>query len=160
MPTVAQGAGDNQRIGNNIMSRNFQVKVIIRPSDVQNPVGNVNLVGYMRIFIVWPRKFSRPQAISNLNNTNFPLYGMVDQDNWIIWMDKFITLTSHPEINSTTRSHFRLEFNKRFFAKLEYPTSSETLAVKTPWMIIVHNFDVTTWNVNVRGYIKCSYKDV
>lgn len=159
-PAIAQGPGDNQRIGNNIMSKNFQVKCFFRPFDVQNPIGDVNQVGYCRVYIVWPRTFSRPQAISNLNSTNFPLFGMMDQDNWIVWYDRAFSLTSHPERFPTTPLLYRMNFNKKFFCKLEFPTSSETLANKTPWMIIVHNFANTTFRLTVRGYIKMSYKDV
>lgn len=138
------------------MSRNFQLKFwlnIIPKGLPQDPI-----IFYVRIYIVWPRQFSRTNAIGALTNANFPLIGMVDQDNWIIWKDQSYTVSTSPGSTMALQSRY-ITFNKRFFCSLEYPTGTENLATKTPWMIIVHNVNVDNYDLRVQGYQKMSYKD-
>lgn len=84
---------------------------------------------------------------------------MVDQDNWIIWMDKSIQLTAEPASNPTINQLYRIEFNKRFPMKLEYRNSTDNLPNKSPFMIIHHNAQIGN-TLGVSGYVKMSYKDL
>lgn len=152
-PAVSQGPGDNQRIGNTIMSRNFQIKVWLGAG------GNNAALTLIRIFLVWPRKFSRADAIAGITSTTFPLFGMIDQDNWIVWMDKSIQLTAQPNLNPTINQIYRFEYNKRFYSKIEYRASGDTLPNKAPWMVIIHNSNAAN-SLTINGYFKMSYKDI
>lgn len=84
---IPQGAGDNQRVGNVIMSRNWQLKLNFLAQAVQNPTTNDGIYR-MRVVIVWPRKFSTTDAANAIGLSSFPLETMIDPDNWIIWYDK------------------------------------------------------------------------
>jgi hypothetical protein len=153
-PTIVQGSGDNQRIGNTIMARNWQIKLWYEL------FGNSSVLTRFRVFIVWPRKLSRSEAISQITTTNFPLYGMIDQDNWIVWHDRSYQITATPVNNPTINQLIRWEFNKRFPAKLEYKNAGEDTPTKEPWFIIVHDNNILLNNFNITGYIKLSYKDI
>lgn len=158
VPSIGQGPGDNQRIGNKIMSRNFQLKLTITCNESQNPTA-AQLV-YFRMYIVWPRKFSRTDAIAAATAGNFPLFGVVDQDNWIIWKDMRWQMSSNPTVYQTYKQTMNITFNKRFFAGLEYRAASATFPNKGPLIVIVNNQDVLQTQLLYRGYTKLSYKDI
>lgn len=159
-PSIPQGAGDNERVGNKIMSRNYQVKLHFLLGAAQNPPGDVRGLRYVRVYIVWPRKLSNVEAINYLNAGNFPLFGLMDQDNWIVWYDRSFTIAYDSDANPTYRKDFRIIFNKRFYAGLEYVNAVSVQAVKGPWMIVVHNIDVVTNTLIMNGYNKLTYKDI
>lgn len=158
VPSIAQGAGDNQRIGNKVMSRNFQIKLQFTLTPVQGAISEE--IRQMRLIIVWPRTMSDTDAVAQINTSNFPINNIVDQDNWIIWMDKTVNWTAYPLLYPAYRQTYRLEFNKRFFCTLEWKNSGTGTSTKTPYLIIVSDHNAGYENMTVRGYAKLSYKDV
>lgn len=157
---IPQGPGDNQRIGNTIMSRNWQFKFVMQIADLQNPVGDVNVIKWFRVRIVWPKKMDYASASAYINSTTFPIYGMTDPDNFIIWYDKTFALTSHPELSPQASNILNFRFNKRFTAKLEFKQGTDSEPVKQPIIVFSGFPDVATWQWSWNGYAKLSYKDI
>lgn len=142
------------------MSRNFQTKIVLNARVAQNPIGNSDSNIWVRVYIIYPRKFSNVEAINYINNINFPLLGMCDQDNWIIWYDKWFMLSSNQQINNLTPKTKRIVFNKRFYSRMLFANSSANQPEKGPFMIIVTDHSITANTITVQGYSKLSYKDV
>lgn len=159
-PDIPQGAGDNNRVGNVIFTRNFQMKVTVSMASVQNPVGNPNIITQVRMFIVWPRKLSDLDAVTALTSANFPLTGMIDQDNWIVWRDMSFFMTSNTAINQRTDQVKRVVFNKRFPAKSIFDNSAAVKPEKMPYIIWRTDHAILDNNFNVNGYLKITYKDI
>lgn len=158
--SIAQGPGDNQRIGNVIRARNWQLKLNFLATSIQNPVGSGDGVYQMRLMIVWPRKFSTDTAAAAITDTTFPLFNMIDQDNWIIWYDKTFNFCYNGEVHPKVTQYVRVVFNKRFYAKLEFAQSSATIPTKLPHIVWHTNHPQFAFNWKVDGYVKVSYKDI
>lgn len=158
--TIPQGPGDNQRIGNAIMARNWQLKVNFQANTVQNPAGDGNGLYQMRFLIVWARKLSVNDAISAIGLTAFPLTSMIDQDNWIVWYDKTFNFAFNGTIHPNVRQYHRIVFNKKFFCKLEFANAAATIPTKLPYIIIVTNHPTGAFEWRIQGYCKLSYKDI
>lgn len=156
---IPQGAGDNQRVGNVIMSRNWQLKLNFLAQAVQNPTPNDGIYR-MRVVIVWPRKFSTTDAANAIGLSSFPLETMIDPDNWIIWYDKTFFFTFNNQIHPATKQTCRIVFNKRFYSRLDFGSSASTVPTKLPYLVWITDHPVTGFNWVATGYVKLSYKDV
>lgn len=159
-PNIPQGAGDNERIGNEIMSRNFQIKCRINARIKQNPVGPGTSNIWARILIVYPRKYSNVEAQNFITALNFPGLGLIDQDNWIVWYDKWVTLNPNSDFYHGYPKTLCFKFNKRFYSKMIFGRGASVQPEKGPWMIINHDSTPTDQELTFQGYFKLSYKDI
>lgn len=126
---ISQGPQDNGRIGNTIFARGFSCKL-----EFQSPA---NRAGDIRIWIVWPRQLSYDDAVTAISSINFPMYGLVDQDNWIVWLDKVIHLSNPADYGRP--NYYRLDWYKSFPVKLEFDSNTATQAKKPLFLLfIVH----------------------
>lgn len=155
VPTIYQGPGDNQRIGNKVFSRYFSINLEFR--FVQG-VNYSNQTTTIRIFIVWPRRASRQDAESLITSTNFPVYGLIDQDNWIVWRDVRFVLGDGTQNGTTLIKNWK--FYKRFPCTLEYTKADDIIPVKYPYMILSSSQTLLAASYLLTGYMKMSYKDI
>lgn len=163
-PTIAQGAGRNQRIGNRIFIRNFQIKLTMNvASGTSDP-----LLGYpiwMRMYFVFPKKWSHTEASGHVVATDFPLFTMADHDNWVFWKDTF-AFPINPDAltgagNLLGNSYKTFSINKKFPMGANFVNSADTFPEKMPFLIINATTLVgKTVQVHLLGYVKISYKDI
>lgn len=155
-PDITVGAADNQRIGNKIFGRYFTVNIefiFLKRDEWQS------IAGYtLRMYIVWPRKLSYNDAITQATSTNFPVDGMPDQDNWIYWMDRKWTMSAGEIFGSPAAKN--IKFYKRFPCLYEFSNSTAAIPTKCPLLIIASDYNPLIQTVQVVGYTKLSYKDI
>lgn len=159
-PNIPQGPGDDERVGNEIMSKNYQLKFRLNSRIKQNPVGAGTQNIWVRILIVYPRKLSNVEATNFINATNFPLNGLIDQDNWIVWMDRWLMLNPTQDFYRGSPKTATVIFNKRFYSKMLFGRYSSVQVEKGPFLIICNDAIVTDQELTISGYGKLSYKDV
>ena len=155
VPLIAQGPGDNQRIGNKVMSQWFTINLFFYVR--KSPSATIETDKTFRIYIVWPKNTSSSDTTAMFTSANFPLHGLPDQDNFIYWKDqKYFT---HTTSEFGRKDYINLKMYKRFRYHIEFKSSGNTEAPKMPYMVIstVADPNVTT---QVSGYIKMSFKDI
>lgn len=155
-PSISQGAGDNQRIGNKIFSRYYTCKFFL----LINPITATTHWKTVRIYIVWPRRASANDAEALITAANFPVSQLPDQDNWIYWRDNQFVLTDGTINGAGVYFRKYFSFYKRFGCTLEYASGVEVQPMKRPYLIVSHNYDPTNVLVQLGGYVKMTYKDI
>lgn len=155
-PNMPQGAGDNQRIGNRVATRyfSFRLRFAFTPGAQWANATPLNL----RLYVVWPRDASRSDALSLINETNFPTFGLQDQDNFIIWKKQDMIL-SNGSFYGERRFQW-VKFAKRFIWKAEFKQGTDTQPMKMPYLVISSNYLAGQQNYSVVGYVKVSYRDI
>lgn len=149
--SIVQGAGDNQRIANQVFARGWSAKFEFTCPTNQSP--------NIRIWVVWPRALSSSDATAAITASNFPLTGVVDQDNWIVWEDTTFHMQNPADYGRP--NYYRWEFYKRFPVKLEWPSAADVIPKKNAYIVINTPYlGVGTSGYNLTGYVKLSYKDI
>lgn len=158
-PQIPVGPADYQRVGNRIFSKRLQIKMAIQ---TVTAAASASYGAWLRVYWVWPRKLSTTDALAQATQTNFPVFGLMDQDNWIVFRDTYAM-----PISETLSGYFavpwkkKLEFNKKWPCMMEYKDATTDIANKTPLLIFSSTLGSDLNHViNILGYVKVSYKDI
>lgn len=154
-PDISQGPGDNQRIGNKVMSNWFTIKMNFQLFPV---VAGTVLDKNIRIWVVWPKNSSVSDTTSLFTSTNFPMFGMPDQDNFYYWRDQLYFRNTVAEPGRPDYIQFKMY--KKFRYHLQYKQSGDTQPLMQPYLVVNYVPDPANLTFAVNGYIKMSYKDI
>lgn len=162
MPQIAQGPGDNQRIGNRVFGRWLQYNFKITTTAVL-----ADVVFDFVIYIIWPRKFSQNDALAAITFSNFPVYELPDQDNW--YYKKILKFSQTNQDGSGGSGYLNAKSDRwfRFYIPcnrgFEFPNAVSN-SINKQFYMVISNQIVTGTSANathtIKGHCKLSYKDM
>lgn len=109
----------------------------------------------IRLYIVFPKVLSRTDAIALITSTNFPLYGMPDQDNWIYFKDK----TYVTGVVGGLKRVINFKWSKKFMQNHYFVSNTVAEIPKPVFVIWSSNYEFQNTVLGVQGYTRMSFID-